>query len=300
MLTPRHLHLKRVSLKSPSEWTHDGEALVFLFPEAGAGRYTSGRSVSPLRAGDVVVLGAGSQGKLRPVGAEFVFQCFAARIEHLSPLFVPREMGLLRRVVQGFGPAKRYPGAGPLAGACRQLLGETPHPSGVQHRSHLLRIVAAILGREWQAVPVQPAGLARADERLIQTLGRLAPDDILDLSVEALSHKLGFGVRHLNRVFQRRFGFSVGALKMEMRLVKGLALLRDPRLPVINVANQCGFRCLGLFNTCFKRRFGASPSQCRKQLLLQEIEPDNALLDNRPWTILCNGLCPWSANGRAR
>jgi hypothetical protein len=30
------------------------------------------------------------------------------------------------------------------------------------------------------------------------------------------------------------------------------------------VAEQCGFNHLGLFNTCFKRRFGTSPSQWRK------------------------------------
>ncbi len=35
---------------------------------------------------------------------------------------------------------------------------------------------------------------------------------------------------------------------------------------VINVATQCGFNHLGLFNTCFKRRFGISPGTVAHQV----------------------------------
>jgi AraC-like DNA-binding protein len=51
---------------------------------------------------------------------------------------------------------------------------------------------------------------------------------------------------------------------MEMRLLKAISLLRDRDAKVINVAEQCGFNHLGLFNTCFRRRFGTSPGQWRK------------------------------------
>src|SRR2546430_2401773 len=70
--------------------------------------------------------------------------------------------------------------------------------------------------------------------------------------------------RHLNRLFHQYFGFSVAALRMEMRLLKDVSLLRDPNIKVINVAEQCGFNHLGLFNTCFKRRFGQTPGHWRK------------------------------------
>jgi hypothetical protein len=67
----------------------------------------------------------------------------------------------------------------------------------------------------------------------------------------------------LNRLFHQYFGFSLAALRMEMRLLKAMALLRDPDAKVINVAEKCGFNHLGLFNTCFKRRFGVTPGQWR-------------------------------------
>jgi len=76
--------------------------------------------------------------------------------------------------------------------------------------------------------------------------------------------------RHLNRLFHQYFGFSVGALRMEMRLLKAVSLLRDVNAKVINVAAQCGFNHLGLFNTCFKRRFGVTPGCWRKQAALEK------------------------------
>jgi AraC-like DNA-binding protein len=86
----------------------------------------------------------------------------------------------------------------------------------------------------------------------------------LTLSVGDLAGKFSCSRRHLNRLFHLHFGFSVAALRMEMRLLKAVSLLRNPSLKVISVAQQCGFNHLGLFNTCFKRRFGSSPGQWRK------------------------------------
>ncbi len=49
-----------------------------------------------------------------------------------------------------------------------------------------------------------------------------------------------------------------------MRLLKAVSLLVDPDAKIIHVAEKCGFNHLGLFNTCFKKRFGSSPGQWRK------------------------------------
>jgi hypothetical protein len=54
---------------------------------------------------------------------------------------------------------------------------------------------------------------------------------------------------------------------MEMRLLKAVSLLRDADIKIINVAEQCGFNHLGLFNTCFKRRFGSSPGKWRESTI---------------------------------
>jgi Helix-turn-helix domain len=79
---------------------------------------------------------------------------------------------------------------------------------------------------------------------------------------------------------------------MEMRLLKAASLFRNPDAKVINVAEQCGFNHLGLFNTCFKRRFGVSPGQWRKQPDRAATHPGPLMPGNPQCQLLANGLCP--------
>ena len=105
--------------------------------------------------------------------------------------------------------------------------------------------------------------------------------------------KFSVSRRHLNRLFHHHYGISVSALRMELRLSKAVTLLRDPDAKVINVAEQSGFNHLGLFNTCFKRRFGTSPGRWRKMRV--EIGTQAADLPGRELTcpFHSNGLCHW-------
>jgi len=77
-----------------------------------------------------------------------------------------------------------------------------------------------------------------------------------------------------------------------MRMLKAVSLLRESAAKVINVAEHCGFNHLGLFNKCFKRRFGASPGQWRTLAA----RAHTATTVNVGNLSLCplhsNGLCP--------
>jgi AraC-like DNA-binding protein len=107
-----------------------------------------------------------------------------------------------------------------------------------------------------------------------------------------MAHKFCCSRRHLNRLFHQHFGCSVASLRMEMRLLKALSLLRDQALKIINVAEECGFNHLGLFNACFKKRFGSTPSQWRKGAANGE-KGGAALNVRHPACCLhTNGLCP--------
>jgi len=124
--------------------------------------------------------------------------------------------------------------------------------------------VGAILTVEFAVARPQRVGFIRVEEHMLQVFERLTSQELLTLSVGDLAGKFSCSRRHLNRLFHQYFGFSVAALRMEMRLLKAVSLLRDPNIKVINVAEQCGFNHLGLFNTCFKRRFGQTPGHWRK------------------------------------
>jgi AraC-like DNA-binding protein len=145
------------------------------------------------------------------------------------------------------------------------LLAEAPPQFNLDHRTHILRIASPVLSCEFNHAHAQRYGFVRPEEHLTQVFEQLSTDEILNLSLSELANRFSCGRRHLNRLFHQHFGLSVTRLRMEMRLLKAVSLLRDPAAKVINVAGQCGFNHLGLFNTCFKRRFGVSPGLWRKQ-----------------------------------
>jgi len=297
MLSQEHLTLRLVRLKPSEKWAHGANGLSFVFSKEGGGRYVSPEVTHRLAPGDVLVLNGtppDESGLCADEGGEMVFWFFAANFEHLFPLFASNEICLLQNVTEGFKGTRLYEASNPLAGECHRLLAEVPPQFNLDHRSQLLRVVAAILSVEFKNAQPHRVGFVRSEEHITQVFEKLSATDLLSLSVGELAARFGCSKRHLNRLFHQHFGFSVAAMRMEMRLLKAASLLRDPDTKVINVAEQCGFNHLGLFNTCFKRRFGNSPGQWRKisaQTGGQSVRPVN---DSSVCPVQSYGSCPWA------
>jgi AraC-like DNA-binding protein len=294
LFTGDYLTLKLVRLKPPEKCSTDGPGLSFVFLKRGLGEYASGQGRQKLSPGDVLALHTSVQGEIRPLnGGELAFHQFCACVEHLVSLLATREIALLQRVCDGLKNSRFYPASGALARECHELLDRAPAQFTLEHRSHLLRIAASILSMEFKNLFLGRAGGGDSTDRVTQVLEQLSPEEIANLSVHELSRKFNCGRRHLNRLFHQCFGTSVGALKMEMRLLKAVALLHDPQAKVIDIAGQCGFHHLGLFNNCFKKRFGASPGQWRKFTLRIEVSPADSADGSPSCQMRKNGLCPW-------
>jgi AraC-like DNA-binding protein len=272
MLTQEHLALRRWRLKPPEQWCLHEAGLVFVFPQGGIGHHVVGSVEQRLEPGDVLVLNAPSGSELAVADlGELSFASFSASLEHLFPLFAGKEIGWLQNVTEVFKGSKFYPGASALARECHRLLGEVPSQFNLEHRGQLLRVAAAILTEEFKTAQTLRAGYVRAEEHMLQVFERLTTAELMSLSVGELADRFGCSRRHLNRLFRQYFDISVAALRMEMRLLKAVSLLRGPDARIINVAEECGFNHLGLFNVCFKRRFGISPGQWRRSGAPHEI-----------------------------
>lgn len=270
MLDSHHLSLRSVQLPRGAEWSLRDEGLLFVFPQGGRGHCACGSVTHAMDGGDVMVVN-GTAGAVLSVagGPEFSFAWFALRLEHLFPLFGSAEILVLQSLADGFKVPRRYPNGTDLTAKCQQWLGEVPPECNLIHRGSLLRVASAVLSAEVdraRAAQVSP-GATAADEHFFATFARLSVEEFMAMGVDELAARFRCGRRHLNRLFQRNLGHSVGGLRMELRLIKAAALLRSPDAKVINVAADCGFHHLGLFNTCFKRRFGQSPGQWRKSLI---------------------------------
>jgi transcriptional regulator GlxA family with amidase domain len=113
------------------------------------------------------------------------------------------------------------------------------------------------------------------------------------LPVTKLAQRFNCTRRQLTRLFHQQFGCSVSDLRMEIRLRRATALLRNPEITVSEVARQCGFNHLGLFRHCFKRRFGETPMEWQVAAVRAEGGRAKALDFDPNCKLQAEGLCPW-------
>lgn len=295
-----HLALRLARLKAPEELALNQEGLTFVFARGGTGKYASKFSTHRIAAGDILVVNGGSSGQVSTDGkGEFTFWAFSVCFEHLLPLFGSNEISLLHNMTEGYKAGKVYSAGTPLAAESHRLILLVPSQFNLDHRGQIIRIAASVLSAEFKEAQNQRSSFARPEEHMVQVFEKLSAAELINLSVGELAERFSCSRRHLNRLFHQHFGVSVASLRMEMRLLKAISLLRDPSAKIINVAEQCGFNHLGLFNTCFKRRFGSSPGQWRKTIHQPSSTP---VVKTKP-AVACplqsNGLCPMARSAEA-
>ncbi len=261
-----HLTLRLARLKSSEQLEHRGDGLIFLFCKGGIGKYTSRLATHRLVPGDILVFNEATGSKLTifDLTGEFIFWSFSVCFENLLPLFAGDEISLLHHIAEAFEAGRVYPANSPVVAECQRLLAVVPAQFNLDHRGQLIRIAATVLSMEIKEGLTKRNGFGGPEDHMVKVFEKLSASELINLSVGELAQRFSCSRRHLSRLFHQHFGVSVATLRMEMRLLKAISLLRDPEAKIINVAEQCGFNHLGLFNTCFKRRFGASPGQWRK------------------------------------
>jgi AraC-like DNA-binding protein len=155
----------------------------------------------------------------------------------------------------------------------RRYLGILLGPDGIGRDPELIAHVGATLldlvaltlgsGRDTSEV-VRMRGLraARLQELLARIKGSFAD---AAFSTDSLARRLGLSRRYVNDLLFET-GTSFAERVLELRLQKARAMLTDrrhDRLKVSEIAYACGFNEVSYFNRCFRRRFGASPTQYR-------------------------------------
>jgi AraC-like DNA-binding protein len=271
----------------PNLWIwKSGIRICFIFPSQGSGLYTDENTSRPFSAGDVLVLTTGLKGTIRPTNEEKLkASMFYASIEHLVTVFPIGEFCLLEKALKTLAGPWFHPATGSIARKCFAMLKEAPRENNSEHRCHALRILSMVMAEQFKNKGncTLPQAVSNSD-----SINNLSIEQIQRTTVAALARSYGYSRRHFNRLFHERFGISVSALKMELRLLKALPLLRNPVTKIASVADVCGFNHLSLFSARFKKRFGASPHEWRNKVLV--LGPDYSLKNKRE-------ICPFQGQG---
>ncbi|MGN1366621.1 MAG: helix-turn-helix domain-containing protein, partial [Victivallis vadensis] len=86
-----------------------------------------------------------------------------------------------------------------------------------------------------------------------------------DCSVEELARENGMSVRTLERLFRKNLGCTPLAYLTELRLTRSAELLNTTELPIVQVAGRAGFSDTGYFIRFFRKKYGLSPREFRRQ-----------------------------------
>lgn len=152
----------------------------------------------------------------------------------------------------------------PALAECRGRVHDVLAEQNPAHYGQLLRVIAVLVDAD-VGTAGQVASI-RGRKQCVEILRKLPLTDVARLSVGELAGRVNSCPRQLSLVLRKNLGVSTTALTLELRLLQAASLLRDSKKRVVQVADQCGFNHLPLFNACFKRRFGMAPKRLRKAL----------------------------------
>jgi transcriptional regulator GlxA family with amidase domain len=103
----------------------------------------------------------------------------------------------------------------------------------------------------------------RAQSPLRQVLDDIARDPAADHTLEVLSERAGFSVRHLTRVFQRELGSTPGQYVESVRVEAAKARLQRSDEPLATIARASGFRSDETMRRAFWRELSTTPAAYR-------------------------------------
>ena len=239
------LNLQMVKPGVASQREDGCKEISFIFPRTARGKVGLGADSTALASCDVLVLNGTPGGKLATqtnVGLEF--WTFSLSLEDLFPSLCCWEILPLPKVRESLGRWKYFPATSPPAVECHMLLAEGSPHFDLSHRSQLLGMVAELLDEQFKRAKHLPEGLSRAENHTIAVFERLSLAQLLELPIEDLATKFGCSRRHLNRTFNQQFDMSVTAVRLELRLLKAAALLRNPEAKLRHCKRRSGRPCV--------------------------------------------------------
>ena len=77
---------------------------------------------------------------------------------------------------------------------------------------------------------------------------------------------MGLSEGHLSHLFKKETDMTLGAYLTRCRIQKAMALLREGKLKVYEVAEACGYRDIAYFSGTFKKITGKTPSEYQDSL----------------------------------
>lgn len=264
MALEAHLFLHEQKLGPGEEWTFSGSGWRFMSVLSGQAYWLSQEPQS-LDPGCALMLSPAGSGTLRASQlTPLTFSYFHFLPDRLTDLLSPVERHYLElpETCSRFA-LRSFAAADPFAQQFSALARRAGAQNSLASRSAILQLISSAVGIEATIPKASDERLPCARERFQEVIGQMTDVDFIRCSVESLADQCRCSTRHLSRLFLAAFGVSFSSRQTEMRMQKAARLLRETHLKVSEIAGECGYRHIGLFNATFKRRWKHTPTEWR-------------------------------------
>lgn len=137
------------------------------------------------------------------------------------------------------------------------------------HNYALLLEIYAILGEDYLSTSATAAEMNALHRQLSgedafnRALDYVNKNYMDDLTLDTLADYAGFSRYTLSRMFRQHTGATFTQYLSKRRVDMAMELLAGTRMPVTQVALQCGFNSIATFNRVFRDVKGCTPTQYR-------------------------------------
>ncbi|MBO4391922.1 MAG: helix-turn-helix transcriptional regulator [Clostridia bacterium] len=141
--------------------------------------------------------------------------------------------------------------------------------SARERSSILTNMLFLELAQQTEKSSVKPATLVERCRRLLMNTG----DRFLDAG--EIAGRLGVSEKRIRELFKNDFGVTPIQYQREIKLNRALALISEyPDARLNDISSNLGYGSEKIFNSCFRSKFGCSPSSYREKIKSGEIKPD--------------------------
>ena len=247
--------------------SHFHSAVEVILPLKGEVLVTAEEAYH-VQAGEVIIIPAGCSHSLHMgEGSERELLLY-----EMNGVFTLKEFSALRQMMQTpVHLTLEHPSCEQVRGIFFEII--QVHRSGSMlrnmHNYALLLEIYAILGEEYlstSATAAERNSLQRqlsGEDAFNRALDHLNKNYMDDMTLDSLAAYAGFSRYTLSRMFRQHTGLTFTQYLSKRRVDMAMELLAGTKLPVTQVALQCGFNSIATFNRVFREVKGCTPTQYR-------------------------------------
>jgi AraC-like DNA-binding protein len=263
-----HLVINGVRLPEGGEWMPHFRGWCLTYIESGISYWQEQSGTREIAAGSILLLSTEARGKLRASQlSEVAITYFCVEVEKLTGLLSLREQHFFKKTAGQKSLAARVLSRDSPMPERFKILCSIPRPNASSMRLRLLQFFMDLFETDPGRDSALSAAWMDGRARFRRMMDQMAASDFVDLSVSDLAPMVSCSPRHLNRLFREELGSSFREKQIELRMAKACELLSTSNAKVVEVALESGYQSSSVFSELFKRHFGVSPGQWRRQRL---------------------------------